>query len=197
MCFFSARLPPKMEDTVRAAEHCQKRHTKLWISLVISDELLQSPVANEISALLQLPHEVLLMVFQYTCPLTKICLAVTCKHLLHVSRLTTIKTPSANKHRQLAHDSPLYAPHSEKCSAMRLLLHLMHPLDRNKQRTKTLAVCAFCCSYRPTNKAYWTFFRRFEHPRRGWTRKESTAFISCWVEQSTNSCPQCTRERKR
>ncbi|XWX01744.1 hypothetical protein V2A60_009773 [Cordyceps javanica] len=52
-------------------------------------------------ALLSLPSETLIAIFQLLDPIDAVCLALASKHLLHVSAMVTIRVPSVAKHRNV------------------------------------------------------------------------------------------------
>ncbi|KAI1268390.1 hypothetical protein F5Y18DRAFT_423754 [Xylariaceae sp. FL1019] len=178
------------EATEKLLEQCQLRHAKHWGTLVVSSKLLETPMALQKSILLKLPPEVLLMVFEHLHPLAKMCLALSCKHLLQVSQLTTITIPSTLKHRNACRDIGYPFP----CFAVHSLLYLMRPLDLGGEPIKTLAVCSVCNRYRPTRRSCWAYVRS-ENVRLQWTNRVAEKYINRWANQPYTSCPHCARQR--
>ncbi|KAI3317904.1 hypothetical protein HD806DRAFT_513620 [Xylariaceae sp. AK1471] len=176
--------PSKYIDKV--INQCRAHHAPLqWDDFTIPDQLLVSLPTSQSSTLLRLPPELLSFIFEYADPLGKVCLALTCKHLLRASCLADMKIPSAVQHRQLC---------SPDCLAMRSLVHLVVPVNRRGGPPGgALAVCSYCYRYRPTREDYWTPVRAKVLGDR-WLPNLVNSWIWYWGHHGSLQCQECSLE---
>lgn len=121
------------------------------------------------------------------CSLDQVFLALTCKRMLAISSLITIKIPSAAKHR-------LYG---QNCSAMLAILQLLKPRGPRGRPLRSVALCCVCYRFMPKRKNYWDrlkekhkgeysggVFRGYDHMVDKWCHKWSSSYEcpGCWCE---------------
>jgi hypothetical protein len=132
--------------------------------------------------LLQLPVELLLEIFSHAGPEDQLCLALSCRWLLHISTARPLLISSAAGHRSLP-----FCPRGQS------LLRRIKPLDARGRQKRTLALCCDCLRYRPRRLSYW----------KGTTMADESGPCWSWVLQSWKStysaqCPECwSYERRR
>ncbi|OBT74993.1 hypothetical protein VF21_06296 [Pseudogymnoascus sp. 05NY08] len=107
------------------------RHQK-WDKFIIPSEVLAT-LSDACSAapLLQLPTEILIIIFDKVNLIDQLCLALACKHLLQVS---TVVSMDASEPDALS---------------MQALHYQLHPT------TKDWRTCFGCTQYRPKRERYW------------------------------------------
>jgi hypothetical protein len=124
---------------------CFSPSTLRFLQLTGHTQLLEAGAAQpatQRSALLTLPNEVLLKIFEHAGPLEQLFLSLTCKRLLQVAstRLEGVSIPRAPSHRGMC------------CTAMRDMLRILRPVDSRGRKSTAWAACCDCCCYRPKRK---------------------------------------------
>ncbi|KAI0434577.1 hypothetical protein F5Y09DRAFT_235464 [Xylaria sp. FL1042] len=167
-------------------EKCQSTHQYFWSLFRVPRILFIAPRASQSSPVLTLPNEVLLEIFLHVDPLERLLLALTCKRLLAIASLVTIRIPSADLHR--------YG--SNNCRAMVALLQMIQPLDQHGQPDeKAWGICGYCYRHRPKDKKYWEG-RKSEPARRAMLIGEKARYgdaVEVWCAKWTipYKCPEC------
>ncbi|KAF1956820.1 hypothetical protein CC80DRAFT_593512 [Byssothecium circinans] len=137
-----------------------------WKPFIIPPKVIDTPA---LLSSLRLPSELLLMIFDHANRLDKICLALSCRHLLQVSALASLKVPPKCKHQGC---------YKEK------LLKRVRPRDKRGNPKKSWGLCVDCMQYRPTKKSYWT------------TKLVDFGSSEVWNGKYSMQCPQCWREER-
>ncbi|KIX92577.1 uncharacterized protein Z520_11753 [Fonsecaea multimorphosa CBS 102226] len=154
----------------------------LWKPFIISQNVLTSP-DNQSSPLFRLPHELLLEIFRLCRLPDQIAFAITCKHLLHVSTIVSLKVS-----RRECPD----------LQTMEKLLKVVRPLNKAGRVKKTWLNCLDCLRWRPRKKSYWT--KKLQHlPFRDemratwmpWLDENSDNRVLRWNENYSLQCPEC------
>jgi hypothetical protein len=131
------------------------------------------------SPLLCLPTEILISIFVYADIIDRFALALTCKKLLQISSLVTLKTSvfigQAESNRSCI----------TRISTMEQLLRRVKPLTTTGLPTKTRSICIDCLQYRLTKKSYWE--------KKAVTCNISVwrSIISGWNNGHSLQCPEC------
>ncbi|TQV95174.1 CLN3 protein [Cordyceps javanica] len=136
-------------------------------------------------ALLSLPSETLIAIFQLLDPIDAVCLALASKHLLHVSAMVTIMVPSVAKHRNVLPST---------CKLIYELLWRFTPkVDRKVWRDakKKFGLCCDCLRHRPKKKAHWTIFAQKYKRTRGVKADSWRHAVAQWNRRNTAQCPEC------
>ncbi|KAI1501063.1 hypothetical protein F5X99DRAFT_383770 [Biscogniauxia marginata] len=166
--------------------NCKWEHgPRQWDAFRIPQMLESSPEIQR-SRLLSLPTEILLQVFSDAGPVDKLCLALTCKRLLHVSAMIPLKIPSAAKHRKRL---------SLACPAMLGIVRFFKPVDARGRPKKTLALCCDCYRYRPKRQSYWKGVRK-NYPTDSSCLAGYMDVVPSWSSGYSFQCPACWCESR-
>ncbi|KAG8411741.1 hypothetical protein J3458_022518 [Metarhizium acridum] len=146
-------------------------------------ELLSGPSALS-CALLRLPTEILLRIFEQAKPIDAVCLALASKRLLQVSAMLTIMVPSVAKHRYTRPSS---------CSMIYMLIRRFQPLvDRyNWTSNGKFGLCTDCLQYRLRDSKHWKPFARKYRRTRGVSAKNWAVAVELWRHHERTQCPEC------
>ncbi|ORY64860.1 uncharacterized protein BCR38DRAFT_431168 [Pseudomassariella vexata] len=175
-------------------QDCKQGHASAcWGKFKIPKTLLVASQATQSSALLQLPNELLLLIFRYTRLVGDLALALTCKRLLVVSSMTAIRIPSAARHRAVP---------DLNCAGMLRLLRVMEP----PKRPSRWALCCDCYRWRPKRQVYWKsalkkyaaesssrLLKGYCHVVESWSRKSSPSYQcpECWCAERSRKYGHC------
>lgn len=182
MEYFDPVARPWKKFTVPSEVSLKKLPLPLRVILTTSYQLLDTlQNASRAPPLLQLPTEILIAIFEEVSYLDQLALAVSSKHLLHVSTLVTLKT---NKFA----GNPL-----SPWRMQAILIRLLSPT------TTAWKICSACSLYRPTRKKYW----KAKADLHGWDLGKAgkevpmTERISGWKHNKTDTvCPDCIWGRR-
>ncbi|KFY77963.1 hypothetical protein V499_02776 [Pseudogymnoascus sp. VKM F-103] len=132
--------------------------------------------ASRGAPLLQLPMEILIAIFEEVDDVDQLALAVSCKHLLQLSTLVSLKTS--------IWAGRLVSPHR----MMDVLVRLLSPT------TNAWKICTICTLYRPTREKYW----KAKAVLQGWDVVKAgkevpmTGGINEWkYNKNATVCPDC------
>ncbi|KAK3322912.1 hypothetical protein B0H66DRAFT_217006 [Apodospora peruviana] len=161
---------------------------------VIPQRLLTAPVKLS-SPIVTLPTELLLEIFAHADPVTTVCLALTCKRLLQVSSLTSIKIPSISHHRHRSRAAEAtvtqirYMPLMNCCAEMVSLLKPLERLHARERKIMRTALCHDCVRYVSTRPDSWHYPMEMLGP--SGRQKEFHRVITTWSAGVTVQCPKC------
>ncbi|KAF2241474.1 hypothetical protein BU26DRAFT_525294 [Trematosphaeria pertusa] len=152
-----------------------------WKPFIIPPTLIVTPALPFSSApFLLLPTEILLLIFDQAGSLDKLCLALSCRHLLQVSALASLHVPFKCKHRGCCQEK---------------LLKRLRPVDMRGKPKRSWRLCCDCMQYRPTKKSYWNkklVTQRFEEAWGGavrhWNTNYSLQCPQCWEVEALGRC---------
>ncbi|KAG8664610.1 uncharacterized protein FPOAC1_012879 [Fusarium poae] len=137
-------------------------------------------------ALVCLPTEILIRIFEEANTIDAVCLALTCKRIFQASAMLTIRVPSVAHHRDLLPSA---------CSHIFELLRRFQPqVDRKTRfsgKKKKFGLCFDCLQYRPRKKTHWRWIAREYRRSRGVTAESWKRAVDRWSRTSTAQCPEC------
>lgn len=138
MKYFDPFAWPWKQFTVPSGVRLRKLLLPPRVILTTSYQLLGTlQNASRGAPLLQLPMEILIAIFEEVDDVDQLALAVSCKHLLQLSTLVSLKTS--------IWAGRLVSPHR----MMDVLVRLLSPT------TNAWKICTICTLYRPTREKYW------------------------------------------
>ncbi|KAL3420320.1 hypothetical protein PVAG01_08819 [Phlyctema vagabunda] len=163
----------------------KSRYPRMWVPIKIPHKILDAP--PDLSApLLQLPTEILALIFNHADDTDRLCLALASRFLLRLSSSLNIKTLVAKEHYLAC-----------SCNKVEDILRRLKPLNRRGKPSKAWIICLDCSRYRPARKSYWkkwqvdrqeeSFMPRIESLRSGWFMDR----IEFWNSGSSTQCPEC------
>lgn len=146
-----------------------------WKPFSIPQPLLNAIPINS-SPLTRLPSEILVEIFNHVGLIDQLVLAFTCKHLLQVSTLVSLKMSNFVGAR--------LAEGSKQSSIMENLLKRVKPLTAAGRPKKGWQICVDCLRYRPVRMSYWKKKRRTGPITwDGW--------VVHWNDGYSLQCPEC------
>ena len=135
---------------------------------------------------LRLPLELIVDIFNKCEALDRVCLALTCKHLLQVSSLVRIRIPSVAKHR--------FLPPST-CDDVFSLLSRIAPRDDSGRLERNIGLCCDCLRYRTRQTQYWNNYKD-KYLGMGLSPEMWKNVVRRWHDNYNFQCPQCWGEEK-
>lgn len=118
--------------------------------------------APQQSTLFRLPPELLLHISAQAGLVDRVCFALSCKHLLAVSRLGPLETPDPSSHRAPWSADPFWQYTDLDslepeciCGRMEVLLRRVQPLNQRGRADRTLQLCVDCMKYLPRRRRFW------------------------------------------
>ncbi|CDM27959.1 F-box domain, cyclin-like [Penicillium roqueforti FM164] len=131
--------------------------------------------------LLSLPPELIVDILNKCEHLDRMCLALTCKRLLHVSSLVRIRIPSVPKHR--------FLPPST-CVDIFTLLRRIAPRDNSGRPEANIGLCCDCLRYRTRRIQYWDGYED-KYLEMGVEPEMWDNAVSHWHSKYYFQCPEC------
>lgn len=131
--------------------------------------------------LLCLPTEILVQIFRSIDSLDRLCLALTCRHLLQVSSLVKTRVPSVHKHR--------FLPPST-CDEIFHLFRRLAPRDNRGRLDRKIGLCCDCLRYRTRRRGFWRTHRK-KYLKMGVTPEIWKSVVKSWYVAFIFQCPEC------
>lgn len=137
------------------------------------------------SSLFRLPPEILVNILECSPYLERLCLALTCKHMLQVSSLVKIRVPSVAHHRHLPPST---------CYYIFDLFRRLAPRDKKHVRLpdRSIGLCCDCLRFRTRRKGFWTpRGKRYVKKLGVMTADDWRHTVKAWTSAYIFQCPEC------